>query len=220
MNSKDIAAVISENTKTFDEIVDILIDDAKALVKQRNAKIPDAVKSCYMEQNSKWEAACRKLKSDDTTKLWEAFKKHPNVPKLVVVKAPAASQESSAPLEKVRSTIDSLAKTMLKQFLQVDEMVAASVEAKALTADERRELAIEVVVADIVKHFSIVSKDLKDRLDTIGLIGAAAKRAQQLNTSFAITDERLVAVFSVVSGLEGISQTNALSHIQVMFGLL
>ena len=203
MNSKDIAAVISENTK-----------------KQRNAKIPDAVKSCYMEQNSKWEAACRKLKSDDTTKLWEAFKKHPNVPKLVVVKAPTASQESSAPLEKVRSTIDSLAKTMLKQFLQVDEMVAASVEAKALTADERRELAIEVVVADIVKHFSIVGKDLKDRLDTIGLIGAAAKRAQQLNTSFAITDERLVAVFSVVSGLEGISQTNALSHIQVMFGLL
>jgi hypothetical protein len=176
-----------------------------------------------MEQNSKWEAACRKLKSDDTTKLWEAFKKHPNVPKLVVVKAPSTSQESSAPLEKVRSTIDSLAKTMLKQFLQADEMVAASVEAKALTADERREfreLAIEVVVADIVKHFSIVGKDLKDRLDTIGLIGAAAKRAQQLNTSFAITDERLVAVFSVVSGLEGISQANALSRIQVMFGLL
>lgn len=63
MKTKEIIEILlaDASKESFERIVDSLIEDAKLMIKVRNAKQASAQRSCYMEQDQKWRSAYAKL---------------------------------------------------------------------------------------------------------------------------------------------------------------
>lgn len=63
MKTKEIIEILlaDASKESFERIVDSLIEDAKLMIKVRNAKQESAQRSCYMEQDQKWRSAYAKL---------------------------------------------------------------------------------------------------------------------------------------------------------------
>lgn len=78
MNSKELTQKLNEGSTPVGTLFADLAADGDALVKARRAQTPEAIRSCYLEQNSKWVSACRKTKLGlDETQFMSFMEQHP-----------------------------------------------------------------------------------------------------------------------------------------------
>lgn len=78
MNSKELIQKLNEGSTPVGTLFADLATDGDALVKARRAQTPEAIRSCYLEQNSKWVSACRKTKLGlDEMEFMKFMEQHP-----------------------------------------------------------------------------------------------------------------------------------------------
>lgn len=92
MNTKDLI-ITFQNGETFGTLAEKLIDDAEALIKLRRAFKDDGMRSCYLEQDSKYKSMCRKLDLPDPDQLLNYMKTSKRIKKSIFHEEPKSQAD-------------------------------------------------------------------------------------------------------------------------------
>lgn len=129
MNSKDLIQKLNEGSTPVGTLFADLVADGDLLVKARRAQTPEAIRSCYLEQNSKWVSACRKTKLGlDELEFMKFMEQHPRY-KHNIREAPKTDYRSEA-----LSRFTRIAQDAEKQRLSVEADIRTAAEMYLKTA--------------------------------------------------------------------------------------
>jgi hypothetical protein len=202
-----LVAQLNTENYSLGELFNALIADGDALVKVRNAKQPEAIKSCYTEQNSKWVSAAKKTGLVQEDAFLEYLSTHPRLKHVIGYKKPqTASERFHETMQgqiREKNQIQALASKYLQYILQVRNESAkepGSVQpdlgtCAGLAQGIMSQHMLEGVTLNDPGDFAVVV-DLLEQIHETAMVELpslpARERKHTLNTVIAMNREKLL----------------------------
>lgn len=123
MNSKELAALLQDGAEPVGTLFAKLVEDGDALVRARNAKAPESIRSCYLEQNQKWVSAAKKTGVVGEHLFMDFLTDHPRLRHVVNYKKPPTMSEQfqirAKEIQAVRAEEEKTLSLIVEKYVQL-----------------------------------------------------------------------------------------------------